>query len=313
MQLVRSLFLSLALIAAGGSSGCANLGAVREFTALSAQLTGYTEVTTRFVSSPERIQEQIPDDSKFEGDRANAKKLAGDIAAAKDSLYKLHGVATGYMDALAQLAGEDAFSISAQLDQVTGALVAAPSLGLDADHVQAFGSIASKVTSWILAAKQAKEVKAMVQTHGAAMDKLLEGMEIVATAMKVQLDNERGQLRSYEAAHLSSYIVKVGGELPPASGLSDADRARYEQAQRTLDNRRKASIAWANRTFVAIQNDQNNAVAAANAAIEGIKVVRKGHGDMRKNIDRLTAEEVTNLLRKAANDLKSIRQNLKIL
>lgn len=313
MQTTRSLRLASALLAVSMLIGCANLEAVREFTSNSAQLTGYTEVTDRFVSSPERIQAQIPDDPRFDPDRANAKKFAADIAPVKDSLLKLHTVATGYMGALAQLAGEDAFSLSPQIDQVTGALVAAPSLGLNAEHVQAFGSIASKVTSWLLAAKQAKEVKTMVQTHGAAMDKLLEGMDIVATAMKVQLDNERGQLRSYEDVHLSSYLVQVGGELPPPSGMADTERRRYEQTQLSLDNRRKASLVWARRSYKDIEQVQNNAVSSAIAAIEGIKVVRKGHDDMRRDIDRLTGAQLTALLKKAASDLKSIRQNLKAL
>lgn len=297
MQAARSLRFALVLLAASTLIGCANLEAVRDFTSNSAQLTGYTEVTDRFVTSPERIQHHIPDDPRFDSDRANAKKLAAEIAAAKDSIFKLHTVATGYMGALAQLAGEDAFSLSPQIDQVTGALVAAPSLGLNAEHVQAFGSIASKVTSWLLAAKQAKEVKAMVQTHGVAMDKLLEGMEIVATAMKVQLDNERGQLRTYEDTHLSSYLVQVGGE----------------QTQSTLDNRRKATLVWARRSYLDIQRVQNNAVSSATAAIEGIKVVRRGHEDMRRDIDQLTSAQLTALLKKAASDLKSIRQNLKAL
>ena len=313
MRTNRTLRLSLALLTVSTLIGCANLEAVREFTSNSAKLTGYTEVSDRFVSSPARIQAQIPDDPRFDPDQANTKRLAAEIALAKDSLFKLHSVTTGYMEALAQLAGEDAFSLSPQIDQVTGALVAAPSFGLNAEHVQAFGSIASKVTSWLLAAKQAKEVKTMVETHGAAMDKLLEGMELVASAMKVQLDNERGQLRTYEDVRLSSYLVQVGGELPPPSEMADAERIRYEPTQRSLDNRRKAMLVWARRSYVDIEQEQNNAVSSAIAAIEGIKVVRKGHDDMRRNIDRLTSAQLTALLKKAASDLKSIRQNLNTL
>ena len=312
-MLDRATRLIFALVVIASLSACANLKAVRDFTATSAQLTGYTDVTNRYISGPARVTPQIPEGVDFDAERAQIQKLDVATKAQKDSLVKIHNVVTGYMAALAQLAGDDTFSISPQIDKVTGAIVAAPSLGLNSDHVRAFGMIASKVSSWILAAKQAKEVKSMVNEHGQSMDKMLEAMGLVTTAMKVQLDVERGKIKSYHDTHLANFLVPVGSERPAPVGLSDAAKKQYDADRQVLIQRRQAEIVWANRGYTSIQADEDAAVESASAIIEGVKVVRKGHEDMRQNIDKLSSDDVKGLLQKATDDLRTIRDNLKKL
>jgi hypothetical protein len=312
-MLDRATRLFFALLVAASLSACANLKAVRDFTATSAQLTGYTAVTNRYISGPQRVTPQIPEGADFDSERSKIQELDSATKAQKDSLVKIQSVVTGYMAALAQLAGDDTFNISPQIDKVTGAIVAAPSLGLNADHVRAFGTIASKVSSWILAAKQAREVKAMVNEHGQSMDKMLEAMELVTTAMKVQLDVERGKVKSYHDTHLANFMVPVGNERPAPAGLSVAAKKQYDADRQVLMQRRQAEIVWANRGYAAIQADEDAAVESASAIIEGIKLVRKGHEDMRQNIDKLSSADVKALLQKATDDLRSIRDNLKKL
>jgi hypothetical protein len=289
-------------------SGCANLSAVREFTATSVQLTGYQDVTQRYVTSATRVKTEIPEDPLFDRDRAAVRKAEAEMTAQKESLLKLHNAVTGYMAALAKLAGDDAYDISPQIDKVTGAIVAAPSLGLNAQHVQAFGGIAAKVSSWLLAAKQAKGVKSLVVEHGDSMDVLLDAMATVTTAMRVELDNERGRLKSYHDAHLSTYLVPVGLERPLVGNV--ADPAQYERDRRTMLRRNQAVVAWANRGYEPLLAEQDRAIRAAKSAIDGIQIVRNGHDDMRKNVDHLTKDDVTKLLKKASAELRVVRAEL---
>lgn len=289
-------------MAAAALSACANLKAVRDFTGSSAQLTGYTDVTKRYLGGQDRIAAEIPRAKEFDQDRKEVAQLATKTAAQRDTILKLHNVATGYMAALAKLAGEESFNISKQIDEVTGAIVAAPDLGLNEAHVKAFGSIAKTVSSWILAARQAREVKALVKDYGEPMDKLLEGMEFVAGAMSMQLVNERDKIKAYFSVYEAAYLVDAGPELQ-ATGNERA----------VLLQRREVAWRQLRRSHAAMLADSQAAVDSAALAVEGIKTVRAGHSAMRRNVDDLSGEAVAALLERAAADLKSIRDNLKKL
>jgi len=313
MQAGRALRLSFVLLMAAALSACANLKAVRDFTAQSAQLTGYTDVTNRYLTSPDRVERELPEAKEFDGDRASLQARKPRVAEARDSLFKLHNVVTGYMAALARLAGEDTFNISAQIDEVTGAIKAAPDLGLDADHVEAFATIASKVSSWILAAKQAKEVKAMVKAHGASMDKLLEAMETVTDAMRVELANESGNMNRFESYYESAYRFDVGPEQPPPRTLKGDELKRYEAERSIVLRRRAGTLVQIRRGRMPFLIEERDAVESAANAVQGIRVVRQGHAEMIKNVERLSNEDVMDLLSRAAADLRTIRDNLKKL
>lgn len=303
---LRSL---LYVIAAVLTAACANLAAVRDFSSSSSKLTGYTDVTARYVSGPDRIEPQIPAGADFDIDRAAMAKQKAELASQKESLLKLHAVTAGYLAALATLAGDDALNISPQIDKVTGALVAAPKLGIDATAVQAYGSIASKVASWILTAEQARQVKTMVNEFGPSMDVLLAAMQTATTAMREEFLSERSRLVQYERTRMAPFMTPVGLERP-SSGTPDP--AREEERQQML-RRNQSILAWAARGYAQIAADQDKAVGSTTSAIEGIKVVRKGHEDLQKNIDNLSGEQLVKLLKKAKSDLDAVRGDLQKL
>lgn len=301
----------LCVLVAGLTVACTNLAAVKDFASTSSKLAGYTDVTGRYVTGPERIGPQIPVGTDFESDRAAVAKQQTELASQKESLFKLHAVTSGYMAALASLAGDDTFNISPQIDKVTGALVAAPKLGIDVQTVQAYGSIASKVASWILAAEQAKQVKSMVLEFGPSMDVMLAAMQTATTAMREEFLNERAQLVTYEQTRIAPFMTSVGLERPAPSGTPDP--LRYEDDRQQMLRRNQSTVAWASRSYAQTAADQDKAVASATAAIEGIKIVRKGHADLQKNIDDLSGEQVVKLLKKAKSDLDAIRGDLQKL
>ena len=280
------------LICAGLASGCANLGAVREFAASSANMTGYKTVTEHYVSSADRQLADLPPDKRFDSTRKNLRTLKAVTGQDKETLLKLHAITTGYMSALAQLAGEDAYSISPEIKQVSGAIQASDSLKINADHVSAYSNIAQRVADWALAAKQAKDIKQMVRQNGADMDKLLEAMQLATQAYGIVLEQE---IQSYEL--VADYRqAQWSAKLPGDVGLTP--------------ERREVIATVLRRSTQADHATQQQALKAQQAAAAGLDRVRQAHEVMLKNVDRLSAKDVQAILRQASSDLKSIRQSI---
>ena len=144
----RACRTCLAMLLVAGLSGCANLEAVRDFTASSARLTDYKAVTERYFASVDHVLAEMPDTPDFTKDRNDTEALRRAQAAQKETLLKLHDTVTGYLAALARLAGDDTFDLSGSIDAVSGKLVLVPNLGIDSTHVDAYASIAKTVTSF---------------------------------------------------------------------------------------------------------------------------------------------------------------------
>ncbi len=274
-------------------AGCANLGAVRDFAATSAKMTGYKDVTERYITSADRQLEDLPPQERHDGTRKVLLELKDTTAKQKDTLFKLHAATTGYMAALAGLAGKDAYSISGEIGKVSGAIVASEALGINTTHVQAYSNIVQKVADWAMAARQAKDVKRIVQQNGEDMDKLLEAMEFATEGYGRVLKQE-----ATASAGLAEDRAFVWNEKMPG----DTNSFTAE--------RREVLAALLRKTSAAEKAAQADALKAHKAAASGLREVRQAHRKMVDNIDRLNAKDVQALLRKAASDLKSIREEI---
>src|SRR5690606_6821718 len=178
MEAGRRCFTTLAFaLCALSLAGCANLGAVREFAASSARMTDYRDATEHYLDSADRQLTELPATARFEGTREQLQALKQVTARDKKTLLGLHATTTGYMRALARLAGADAYSVSTEIGQVARAIETSDALGIDEDHVDAYANIARRVSDWVLAARQAWDVRHLVTENGADMDKLLEAMQ----------------------------------------------------------------------------------------------------------------------------------------
>lgn len=287
------LFALFAIVST--SMGCANLGAVRSFAATSSQLTGYREVTERYVGSADRQLANLPASKLYDPARKELQALKQSSEQQKDSLLKLHDTATGYMSALAELAGEDAYSLNADIDKVSGAITAAPELGIGAEDVAAYGKIAKLVSSWALAAKQARDVKAMLKTYGDDMDRLLGAMQRAARSYEGVLQQEKASADSIQMLRLTVWKQPKSGD-----GLLD-------------EARRDAIVAMSNNSYAGIAEQQAKALQAAAAASQGLAQVRSGHAAMLKDADRLKSKQLQALLTQAVADMKTVRAQLDAL
>lgn len=277
------------------ASGCSNLGAVRDFAATSARMTDYRDATRYYLDTADRELAGLPPDPRFDATRAQLEAFKAIAARDKDTLLQLHATTTGYMAALARLAGEDAYEISPGISKVAGALRASKRLGIDADHVRAFDNIAGRVSDWLLAARQARDVRRLVTENGADMDKLLEAMQKATEAYGIVLTQE---IQSHEL--VADYRqAQWAAELPGDAALTPARRETLAVLLRRSERDDEAALQAAQR---------NQRAAAA-----GVKRVRQAHRDMLDHVDRLDSDEARALLRAAADDLKSIRASINAL
>lgn len=293
MDAGRRFFITLAFaLGALALSGCANLGAVREFADSSARMTEYRVATDYYLDSADRQLANLPADSRFDATRKNLQALDKVTARDKATLLELHATTTGYMRALAQLAGEGAYEISPEIGKVAKAIRASEALGIDEDHVRAYDNIAQRVTDWALAARQARDVKEMVTENGADIDKLLEAMQLATETYGIVLEQE---IQSHEL--MADYRqAQWSAELPGDTALTP--------------ERRETIAMLLRRSELADKSAQQQARKAQRAAAAGLKRVRQAHEMMLRNVDRLSAEQVQELLQETAADLKSIRRSI---
>lgn len=289
----RRYFLTLAFVlSAFLASGCTNLGAVREFAARSAGMTGYQAVTEHYVSSANRQLVDLPADQRFDATRKKLQTLETITAQDKATLLKLHATTTGYLSALAQLAGDGAYSISPEINQVSGAIQVSETLKINGEHVSAYSDIAQRVTDWALAAKQARSVEQLVKENGADMDKLLEAMQLATQAYGIVLQQE---IQSYDL--VTDYRqAQWSAKLPGDAGLTP--------------ERREVIATLLRRSALADTSAQQQALQAQQAAAAGLDQVREAHLVMLQNVDRLSAKDIQGTLRQAASDLRSTRQSI---
>lgn len=289
---LRPIAYVLLILCALLSNGCVNLGPVREFAASSARLTDYKGVTQRYVTSADRQLADLPPGKRFDATRNKLTQFKSVSANDKQTLLKLHAATTGYMAALAGLAEQDAYSLSAEIDQITGAITESEQLNINAEHVQAYGSIVSKVASWITAAKQARDVKRMVKDNGADMDKLLEAMQLATEAYAIVFAQEEQSAEAVADFRETAWTDKSAG--------GAALTADQREVVATLLRRSSSTEAAA----------RVDAMKAQKAAAAGLAEVRQAHLALYQNIDRLQAKDVQAALRKAASEIKSIRTDI---
>ena len=281
--------------------GCGNLAGVRQFAGTASEIAAYKDLTHRYVTIEDRLIGAMPVSQA--GDRKDLEEKGNILKARLEPLNKLHDVITGYMAALASLADTDAYSVSGDIDNVSGAINAIPELGLNADHVNAFGDISKVVSSWIRTARQTKDVKAMVIAHGRSMDVLLEGMSLVLENYEIAFENENRLTRSWYTTSRSFWEGSDMDELPNV-GVKTAELLR---------GRRELVLLVGDRSNAVIVAEQDRVDKSLKAAQQAIKRIRAGHQEMRDRIDAVSSDQMKEFLLKSAADLKTLKAAMKAL
>ena len=177
----------LALVA----SGCANLGAIREFASTSSDAAQYSQLVGGYVGTPTRLVRYEP-----ESQRPVLVRQAAERKAQEEPLLLRQRLIQGYMDALGQLAADGLPTYDKQLDGLGSALQA----GKFADQNEATALaavsklLATAVTDhW----RQGRLVTLIEQTDGPFQIVVGALVVIVETGFGGDIANEREALNKY--------------------------------------------------------------------------------------------------------------------
>ncbi|GGY84746.1 hypothetical protein GCM10011613_32210 [Cellvibrio zantedeschiae] len=277
MKIVK---LVLILCIASSLTACTNLKEVREYATESAKFSSYNELTLRFRDTYSREQPYL---------NGEAEKLAQatDLGrkAAYDDLIKIQKSVSLYMETLAQVAGEDSFSLAKELDALKGGIKAHPNFNVDAKQVDAVSNITQILAKWITSAHQEQAVRKMVQEGNEPVQTLLAGMKSLVRIYKATNENEKNE---------------VLGLLETNIAFADAKKDAL-------------LIALARAHIQAKTVEYNNAQVKYELAEKGLNNIAEGHTYLHNNIDKLSKAEIKTSVSKLAKDIKIIRTNLESL
>jgi len=268
------LALSILLLMLGGST---NLKVVRDYAKESAQFSACTELTDRYRDTYQREQPYLDlEDDK--GEKATDAKRQ----AAYEGLIRIHKALTAYMQTLAKLAGEDAFSLSKDVAALSGSIKPLPELGIDATQVDAYSGLVQVVTRWATAGVQERAVRRMVEEGDPQVQQLLAGMQHLVELYRKTNQNEQAKV-------VGSFEVYI-----PFTGDSKdvlLNRLARAHLQSKLEEYRLAEQKYVK-------------------AIKAIKAMADGHRKLKENLAELPREDLKQSLIQAAEDIKTVRESL---
>jgi hypothetical protein len=173
------------------ASGCANLGAIREFASTSSDAAQYNQLVGAYVATPTRMMRYEP-----ESQRPVLARQVTERQAQREPLLLRQRLIQGYMDALGQLAADGLATYDKQLDGLGSALQAAKFA--DQNEATALAAVskllATAVTDhW----RRDKLVTLIEQTDGPFQVVVGALVVIVETGFTQDVANEREALNKY--------------------------------------------------------------------------------------------------------------------
>jgi hypothetical protein len=278
MRPYRLLLLLLALLLqACSATGPVSLAHVRDFAAASTKLTAYGELSTRFRDTYQREAPYLTPAADRIAREADAKRRAahGDFLASQKALAL-------YMQTLAALAGDGAYDLTPQLDELGAGLQANTHSGLEQRHISAYTGLTRLLTRVIASGYQNRSVETMVRDGDEHVQVLLEGMTTL--------------LRLYARTHENEKRTVLGlfeVELPLSAKPQD-----------------RMLVTLARVHYMSKANEYRLVDRRFDLAREGLEKIGAGHRTMRERLESLRGAEVRDFLRNLARDLRVVREGL---
>jgi hypothetical protein len=263
----------LVLVVLGALQGCANLEAVREFGKTVAEVSSYRDAGKAYQKSARTIVPYLAGDP-VQGNRAEAR--LAQVAAANAVQASL----AGYFATLAKLAGEDSFSLDAELDVISKGLQSLPAGTVDPDAATNAIALAKTLQKYALARAQASAVKELVTKGGPPAMRLLTRLEAVATSWRGALENDSRTVVNTISA------LAAARDTPPLVSMLARDRQQQHQ----------------------LNYDQ--AIKRVDTAIAALQKIRAAHEAMASNLEALDSKQLQSLLKGVVADLKAAKKNL---
>lgn len=266
----------LVLVAIGALLGCANLQAIREFGKTAAAVSSYGDAGQAYRESARTIEPYLAG-APVQGNRADARQAQ--VMAANAVQASL----AGYFATLAKLAGEDSFSLEAELQAISKGVQSLPEGPIDSDAATNAVALAKTLQKYALARAQASAVKELVTEGGPAAMRVLTRLEGVATSWRGALENDSRTVIS------SISSLAVARDTPPLLRMLARDRQQQHQF------------------------NYDQALKRVDTAISALQKIRAAHEAMVSNIELLDSKQLQSLLKAAVADLKAAKKNLDAL
>jgi hypothetical protein len=188
----RSGFRFLALVwLALVVSGCANLGAIRDFASTSSDAAQYNQLVGTYVTTPTRLMRYEP-----ESQRPVLARQATERTAQQEPLLLRQRLIQSYMDALGQLAADGLASYDKQLDSLGTALQAAKFA--DQSEAAALAGVSKRLATAVTERwRQSKLVTLIEETDAPFQVVVGKLVTIVETGFAGDIANEREAVNKY--------------------------------------------------------------------------------------------------------------------
>ncbi|GKS90139.1 hypothetical protein [Acidovorax sp. SUPP2539] len=260
----------------GALQGCANLTAVREFGKSAAEVTSYVDAGNAYQDSARTIQPYLTN-APARADVPDARKKQ--VAAAN----ALQSTLVGYFSTLAQLAGEDSFTLDKELNAIALGLKSLPDGTLDTGTTEGAIALTKIAQRLVLSRAQSSAIKELVNEGGPTATRLLSRLELVAKSWRGMLENDSRTVGD------ALFALSSARDTSPLVRMLARDRMQeYEQRYEDFIKR----------------------VDTATAALGKI---RSAHAAMAEDLDSLDRKELQAVLKDTVTDLKAARKNLDAL
>lgn len=171
--------------------GCADLKAIQDFAALSADSAEYTTLVNDYIKSPERQKRYQPESRHPKLDQTIQER-----ADQKSTLLLRHAVIEKYMAALGTLAADEAVDNTEELSQLTTALQT--QAGTNQKETEAFGKIAGILTKVASDRWRQRQLRDLIEQSNEPVQQILGTLrQIVGEGFMGDLETEQAALRNY--------------------------------------------------------------------------------------------------------------------
>jgi hypothetical protein len=191
---MKGLFLVAMLLGVLSETGCTNLGAVRDFAAISSQSHSVQLAAAELADSPQRqLQYALDDSTKSIYQASVTLGMSNQVA-----LVAAYGIIQSYMTTLGTLAGDGILASNTIAIGNFAQVISTQSFIKDTNAVDAYGKIASLISKAIIDLYRQSKVRKMIEDVHDSFPVAVSNLEHVVTVDCVlQLSAETNMLNSY--------------------------------------------------------------------------------------------------------------------
>lgn len=235
-------------------AGCANLVAIRNFADQSSDIAGYTKLVNYYVNEPREIAKYQPPTQKPDGASQLLRKKQ------KEALIARHKIIQTYMDALGQLAADEAVVLDKEVAALGKALQ--DNQFVDKTEAAAFTALGKLVAKAATDAWRQNRLRDIIKNGNQPVQTL------VLSVQKIVEKGYAGELET-QAVAIEKYYGKIYAESRDPAGKQALMEWKSVHLS-TIDSRRKEAAIYA----------------------AALGKIASGHQELYNNMDRLDAKDV---------------------